>query len=80
MEDKPKYYSEAGKRATMKYVKENYDRLNIKVPKGHRATVQAAADAAGESVNMYTQKALLARMGLKEWPELPDQQEEQPAE
>lgn len=68
-------YTEAGKRATMKYVKENYDRLNIKVPKGHRATVQAAADAAGESVNMYTQRALLARMGLADWPELPDQED-----
>jgi predicted HicB family RNase H-like nuclease len=60
-------YTEAGKRATMKYVKENYDRLNIKVPKGQRETIAAYAEAAGESVNMYTQKALLMRMGLSDW-------------
>lgn len=73
-------YTEAGKRATIKYIKNNYDRVEIKVPKGQKATIEAAATAAGESVNMYTQKALLARMGLKEWPELPDQQEETPDE
>jgi hypothetical protein len=73
-------YTEAGKRATIKYIKNNYDRVEIKVPKGQKATIEAAADAAGESVNMYTQKALLARMGLKEWPEMPDQREETPEE
>lgn len=46
-----------------------YDRLGITIPKGHKATVQAAADAEGESINGYTNKALLARMGLEEWPE-----------
>ena len=29
--------------------------------------LQAAADAVGESVNQYTNKALLARMGLEAW-------------
>lgn len=46
-----------------------YDRINIVVPKGQKATVQAAADREGESINGYTNKALLARMGLEEWPE-----------
>ena len=45
----------------------NYDRLAITIPKGQKATVQAAADEAGESVNQYTNNALLARMGLSEW-------------
>lgn len=62
-------YTKAGMKAVDKYVKENYDRLNIKIPKGQKATVEAAAQAAGESVNQYTQKALLNRMGLEEWPE-----------
>ena len=62
-------YTKAGMKAVDKYVKENYDRLNIKIPKGQKATVEAAAQEAGESVNMYTQKALLNRMGLEEWPE-----------
>ena len=34
---------------------------------GHKATVQAAAEAEGASINGYTNKALLARMGLEEW-------------
>ena len=63
-------YTEAGKRATIKYIKSAYDRIEIKVPKGQKQTVEAAACAAGESVNQYTQKALLARMGLEDWPEI----------
>lgn len=46
-----------------------YDRLAITIPKGQKATIQAAAGEAGESVNQYTNNALLARMGLSEWPE-----------
>ena len=45
-----------------------YDRLAITVPKGQKFTVQRFADEAGESVNAYTNGALLARMGLEEWP------------
>lgn len=61
-------YTEAGKRATIKYIKSAYDRIEIKIPKGQKANVEAAAREAGESVNQYTQKALLARMGLDDWP------------
>lgn len=46
-----------------------YDRLAITIPKGQKATVQAAAEREGESINGYTNKALLARMGLTTWPE-----------
>ena len=46
-----------------------YDRLAITIPKGQKATVQAAAEQEGESINSYTNKALLARMGLTAWPE-----------
>ena len=60
--------TEAQKRAVAKYNAANYDRIEIKVPKGQKSTVEAAAKAAGESVNLYTQKALLARMGLEDWP------------
>lgn len=62
--------SKAQQKAVNKYIKNNYDNLRIVVPKGQKATVEAAAKAAGESVNMYTQRALLARMGLSEWPDL----------
>lgn len=60
--------SKAQIRATNKYNATVYDRLNIVIPKGQKATLQAFAEEAGESVNQYTQGALLARMGLKEWP------------
>lgn len=46
-----------------------YDRLAVTIPKGHKATVQAAAEQEGESINGFTNKALLARLGLEEWPE-----------
>ena len=52
-----------------RYNEKAYDRLAITIPKGQKATVQAAAEQEGESVNSYTNKALLARMGIVEWPE-----------
>lgn len=60
-----------GKKSTKyknKYNALNYDSLRIVVPKGQKSTIAAAAMAAGESINQYTQGALLARMGLSEWP------------
>jgi len=60
--------TKAQQKAVNKYMKNNYDNLRIVIPKGQKATVEAAAKAAGESINQYTQKALLARMGLTEWP------------
>lgn len=70
--------SKAQIKATNKYNASAYDRLNIMVPKGQKTTIQAAADKAGESVNQYTQGALLARMGLKEWPELAEEEQKEP--
>lgn len=61
--------SKAQMNATNRYNAKNYDSLRIVVPKGQKATVEAAAKTAGESVNQYTQRALLARMGLETWPE-----------
>ena len=55
-----------------RYAAKAYDRIALLVPKGQKATVERAAQTAGESVNLYTQKALLSRMGLDSWPELPD--------
>lgn len=51
-----------------RYNEKAYDRLAITIPKGQKATVQAAAEQEGESINSYTNKALLARMGLTAWP------------
>ena len=61
--------TKAQQKAVAKYMKNNYDSFLVRIPKGQKATVEAAAQQAGESVNQYTQKALLDRMGLAEWPE-----------
>lgn len=60
--------SEKKKASNKKWDAANLDRMSYTLPKGQKATVQAAADAVGESVNEYTQRALLARMGLETWP------------
>lgn len=63
-------------------MKNNYDSYLVRIPKGQKQTVEAAASAVGESVNQYTQKALLTRMGLSEWPgtdAAPEDQEEAPS-
>lgn len=66
-------YTENKKISNRKWDKDNMDRISYTVPKGQKATVQAAADTVGESVNQYTQKALLARMGLADWPKIEQQ-------
>ena len=53
-----------------RYNKKVYDDLRVRLPKGQKATIQSAADGAQESVNQFTQKALLQRMELDDWPEL----------
>ena len=60
--------TKAQQRAVNKYIKNQYDRLNVTLPKGQKATVETAATAAGESVNGYVQRAILDRLGLEEWP------------
>lgn len=52
----------ANQRAVNKYVKNNYDRINVTMPKGHKETIQTAAAAAGESVNAYINSAISQRM------------------
>ena len=63
--------TKAQQKAVNKYIKNNYDRLNITLPLGQKATVQAAAEGEGESVNEFVQKAILERIGLETWPECP---------
>lgn len=65
---------------TRNYNEKAYDRLAITVPKGQKAMIEAAATSAGESVNLFTQKALLQRMGLSEWPKLEQTEEERTEE
>lgn len=48
----------ANQRAVNKYVKTNYDRINVTMPKGKKAVLQAHAEAHGESVNAFINRAI----------------------
>ena len=54
--------SAAQQRAVHKYVKNNYDRLELSVPKGEKATIQQAAKQAGQSLTEYIMEAVRLRM------------------
>lgn len=53
--------SKAQQKATAKYVKNNYDRIEIKVPKGSKSLIEAAAKADNQSINGYVKKAVKAQ-------------------
>lgn len=48
------------------YNKMNYDRIEIKVPKGKKVVIKEAAKAAGQSVNEFINQAIDERMGKTE--------------
>ena len=50
--------SEAQKKATSKYVKNNYDRHVLTMPKGKKADLQAHAAEQGESLNGFVNRAI----------------------
>lgn len=59
-------YTKAGMKAVDKYVKANYDRIEIKVPKGRKLTVEAHAESKGQSVNGLVNALLRQDIGLSE--------------
>lgn len=61
MPEKPKI-SKAQQKAVQKYVKKNYDRIELTVPKGQKEFISQLATAAGESVNGYIKKAIEERI------------------
>lgn len=50
--------SKAQQRAVHKYVKNNYDRLEITVPKGKKAVIKAHAEQQAESMNQFIVRAI----------------------
>lgn len=50
--------SKAQQKAVAKYMKENYDEIKIRVPKGKRAEIQAHAQSHGESTNGFINRAI----------------------
>ena len=61
MEDKKKI-SAAQQKAVNKYVKENYDRINVNMPKGRKEAVKAHAETQGESLNAFINRAITETM------------------
>lgn len=54
--------SKAQQKAVNKYVKANYDLYQIKMPKGKKDTIKAHAEARGESVNGFINRAIQEAM------------------
>ena len=54
--------SKAQQRATANYVKKTYDRIEVKVVKGKKDTIQAHAEAQGESLNAFINRAITETM------------------
>jgi len=50
--------TKASQKAVNKYMKENYDRVNLTMPKGKKETVQLHAARYGESVNAFINRAI----------------------
>lgn len=50
--------TKAQQRAVNKYMKENYDRVNLTIPKGRKEQIKAHAEARGESVNGFITRAI----------------------
>ena len=54
--------SKAQQKAVSKYMKENYDVYQIRMKKGKKDDIKAAAAAVGESMNQYIINAVDQRM------------------
>ncbi len=50
--------SKSQQKAVHKYVKANYDRIELTVPKGQKAIIKDHADKQGESVNSFVNRAI----------------------
>ena len=54
--------SKAQQKAVSKYMKANYDVYQIRMPKGRKEHIQAHAEARGESVNAFINRAITETM------------------
>lgn len=50
--------SKAQQRAVAKYMKNNYDELKVRVPKGDKDKIKAHAENNGESINGFVNRAI----------------------
>ena len=54
--------TKAQQKAVNKYMKENYDRINLTVPKGSKEELQQIAADNGQSLNAYINQAIQERI------------------
>lgn len=54
--------SKAQMKATQKYIKNNYDRLELRIQKGERDLIKAHAEKMGESLNQFLVRAVKEAM------------------
>ena len=54
--------SKAQQKAQNKWIANNYDRINLTVPKGDKEVLQAHAQAQGESLNKFINRAITEQM------------------
>ena len=76
-------YTEARKKANMKYIREKTDDIRLRVPKGTKARWQKAAKATGKSMTQCVIEAvnnyfddIFCRSLLEEYENLPDDKHE----
>ena len=70
-------YTKAGMKAVDKYVRENYDRVGTKLPKGRKADIEVYAASLGMSVNGLINALLRDALGMteEEWKRPADEPE-----
>lgn len=64
-EEKKKYKKTPSQAATSRYIKANYDRIELTIPKGYKLQLKSAAEHAGLSVNNYITIAVCEKMGIE---------------
>lgn len=58
--------TKAQQKAVHKYVRNNYDRIELTVPKGSRDIIKVASTKAGQSVNAYIWQAVQDRLNREQ--------------
>ncbi len=64
--------SKAQQKAVAKYMKENYDNFQLRMPKGKKAIIKDFADKQGETMNGFINKAVDEKMQRDENKPAPD--------
>lgn len=55
---KKREYSQAQNKATQRYIKNNYDSVMIRMPKGKKDQIKAYAESKNESLNGFVNRAI----------------------